>query len=76
MTINPMSTVPKIVPISDIRNHHKRVLELAQESPVVLAQHSRSAAVLVSIEQWDKMATRMAQLEEFMASHSEEHTAN
>lgn len=59
-----MNKLPQIIPISDIRIRHGEVLGKLENGPVILAQRSRPAAVLVSVEEWDKIAQRMSDLEE------------
>lgn len=54
-----METVQQIVPISEMRTDQANVLAKIEKSPVVLAQRSRPRAVLVSIDQWDAMATEL-----------------
>ncbi len=51
-----MEKIQQIVPVTDLRLHHLHVFELLGNGPVVLAQRSRPAAVLVSLEQWDRTA--------------------
>ena len=58
-----MHTVPQIVPVTDMRLRHKSVLTMLNKGPVILAQHSKAAAVLVSIEEWDRRARRLSELE-------------
>jgi PHD/YefM family antitoxin component YafN of YafNO toxin-antitoxin module len=36
---------------------------MLSRGPVILAQHSRAAAVLISIEEWDRRAERLRELE-------------
>jgi prevent-host-death family protein len=50
-----MTTVPQIVPVSELRNKHTQIFGLLRRGPVVLAQRSRPAAVLVSVEQWNEL---------------------
>lgn len=59
-----MIDVPKIVPVSDLRYKHREVFESLDEGPVVLAQRSREAAVLVSVDEWRKIAEQLKQLEQ------------
>jgi prevent-host-death family protein len=51
-----MSKVPAIVPISDLRDDAASVLERMKQSqePVVITQRGRAAAVLVSIEEYER----------------------
>ena len=58
-----MDTVPQIVPVTDMRLRHKAVLDLLHKGPVILAQHSKAAAILVSIDEWDRRARRLGELE-------------
>jgi prevent-host-death family protein len=58
-----MYKINQIVPISDMKVKQPEVLSLLNNGPVVLAQRSRPAAVLVSISQWDKQAEELARLQ-------------
>lgn len=58
--------MPVVVSISELRNHHKKVFTMVEESPILLAQHSRSAAVLVSVKLWDQMVQRMEEMENYV----------
>jgi prevent-host-death family protein len=51
-----MPTMPQVVPVSELRNHHRAVSELLDQGPIMLAQRSKAAAVLVSVEEWDRQA--------------------
>jgi prevent-host-death family protein len=57
-----MDRVQQIVPISDMKLKHAQVLGLLSKGPVVLAQRSKPAAVLVSVAQWDAQADELARL--------------
>jgi prevent-host-death family protein len=57
-----MDRVQQIVPISDMKLKHAAVLSLLKKGPVVLAQRSKPAAVLVSVAQWDRMADEIEEL--------------
>jgi prevent-host-death family protein len=58
-----MHTMPQVVPVSELRNHHRRVFGLLDKGPIILAQRSKAAAVLVSVEEWDRQAKRLQELE-------------
>ena len=58
-----MHTMPQVVPVSELRNHHREVFELLGNGPIILAQRSKAAAVLVSVEEWDRQAKRLQELE-------------
>jgi prevent-host-death family protein len=51
-----MSKVPAIVPISDLRDDAANVLDRLKKSrePVVITQRGRAAAVLVSVEEYER----------------------
>lgn len=51
-----MNKINQIVPISEMKLNQPQVLELLRTGPVVLANRSKAAAVLVSIEEWDATA--------------------
>jgi PHD/YefM family antitoxin component YafN of YafNO toxin-antitoxin module len=57
-----MNAVPQIVPVTDLRLKHVQVFGMLHNGPVVLAQRSRPAAVLVSVEAWDKLAAELKRL--------------
>src|SRR5215203_2872028 len=48
-----MTSIPELLPISELRLHQNEVLRKLKDRPVVLTQHSKAAAVLVSVEQWN-----------------------
>lgn len=48
-----MTIASQIVPITDLRKHHNDILSKLSQGPVILAQRSRAAAVLVSVQEWD-----------------------
>src|SRR5262245_35281355 len=54
-----MESVQQIVPISEMKLHHAEVLARLRNGPVILAQRSRPAAVLVSVEQWDAIVEEL-----------------
>lgn len=50
-----MKTVPRLVPISKLRQIQGEILEKLSEGPVVLTQHGEAAAVLVDPEEWNRL---------------------
>lgn len=56
-----MTKIPKIVPITDLRHDAAAVLKRLQSShqPLVITQRGRAAAVLVSVEDFDKSQHEM-----------------
>jgi PHD/YefM family antitoxin component YafN of YafNO toxin-antitoxin module len=55
--------IPQIEPITTMAKDHKAVLAMLHSGPVILAQRSRPAAVLLSISDYEKMMTRLQHLE-------------
>ena len=51
-----MSKVPSIVPISDLREDAANILDRMKKShePVVITQRGRAAAVMVSVEEYER----------------------
>jgi len=64
-----MAVIPEIVGISDLRLRQGEVLNKLQQGPVVLTQHSRAVAVLVSPEQWNKLVEELEDLQDILAAH-------
>lgn len=56
--------IPELVPISELRLRQSDVLDRLAESPVVLTQHGRAAAVLVNPAQWAEIVERLEFLED------------
>jgi len=56
MEATKMARIPEIVPISDLRQHAAEVLRGVQETrePVVITQRGRAAAVMLSVEEYER----------------------
>ena len=63
-----MSALPKIRPISDMRIHQSEILEDLSKGPVILAQRSHAAAVLVSLDMWNELIERLEDAEDALAA--------
>jgi prevent-host-death family protein len=59
-----MDRVQQIVPISAMKIRPGDVLALLPKGPVVLAQRSKPAAVLVSVKEWDNIAELVEELQD------------
>lgn len=57
-----MEQVQQIEPITQMQKQPNSVLTKLATGPVILAQRSRPAAVLVSVEQWDQIAKELSEL--------------
>jgi len=62
-----MDHVPQIVPISEMKLKQPAVIEKLQTGPVILASRSKATAVLVSVQQWERMITYIEELEDALA---------
>jgi prevent-host-death family protein len=58
-----MQIMPTIVPVSHLRGKHKEVFQQIEQGPILLAQHSKPAAVLVSVADWNAREKQLAVLE-------------
>jgi prevent-host-death family protein len=56
-----MGKVSKIIPISDLRQDAAKVLKMVKNSrePLVITQRGRPAAVLISVEAYDRSERNM-----------------
>lgn len=61
-----MNAVPKLIPISKLRQTQNEILEQLSEGPVVLTQRGEAAVVLVDPEQWNRL---IEELEYWRDSH-------
>ena len=57
---------PQIVPVTDLRMKHVEVFALLDKGPVILAQRSRPAAVLVSTMLWDRLMDRLEEQDDLI----------
>lgn len=58
-----MHPVPQMAPISDLKHRHLEVFKRLKNGPVILANRSQPAAVLVSPERWNAIAEYIDDLE-------------
>ncbi len=58
-----MQKVQQIVPISDMRNAQDAVLAKMDQAPVILAARSKPRAVLVNVDEWNRIATELERLQ-------------
>lgn len=54
-----MNKVMPTAALSDVHLKQKELLQRVSEQPVVLMSRSQPAAVMVSVEEWNQMATAM-----------------
>ena len=54
-----MVKTPQIEPVTSFIKDHKRIIAKLNDGPIFLAQRSRPAAVLVSVDDWDRMVSEL-----------------
>jgi PHD/YefM family antitoxin component YafN of YafNO toxin-antitoxin module len=59
-----VNVVPELVPISEIRKRQNEILIQLQDSPVILTQRGRAAAVMVNPQEWNRLVNKLKDLEE------------
>jgi prevent-host-death family protein len=59
-----VNAVPELVPISEIRKRQNEILIQLKDSPVILTQRGRAAAVMVSPQEWNRLVNKLKDLEE------------
>ncbi|MFN8486203.1 MAG: type II toxin-antitoxin system prevent-host-death family antitoxin [Caldilineaceae bacterium] len=55
VNLQSIRTVPPVRPISSLRQDQNSILNTMDKEPVILSQHGKERAVLVSVEQWNQM---------------------
>ncbi len=63
-----MYPIPKVVPITELRNRQKELLAELQDGPILLTQHSRAAAMLVDPERWNELMGEIEDLTDIVAA--------
>ena len=61
-----MHLVPQVEPISRLQRDHNSVFEQLRNGPVFLTQRSKTTAVMVSAEDWNATAKRLAFFERML----------
>ena len=56
-----MSRLPTIVPVSDLRQDASKVLDIvrAEKGPLIITQHGRAAAVLLSVPEYQEVERQL-----------------
>ena len=64
-----MNRVPAMASISELKNHHLQVVKRLEESgEVIISQHSRPIAVMVTPERWNAIVDRLEDQETMIQS--------
>jgi prevent-host-death family protein len=51
-----MNGIVEVVPISDLRHRQNEIMDQLSKGPVILTQHGRGTAVLLSMQQWQEIS--------------------
>jgi PHD/YefM family antitoxin component YafN of YafNO toxin-antitoxin module len=57
-----MQLAPRVKPVSTLRSQHNDVIKMLKDGPVFLAQRGTLAAAVLSIDEWNQIATELARL--------------
>ena len=63
-----MAAIPEIYGVSDLRTRKSEILRKLHDGPVVLTQHARAVAVLVSPEKWNQLIEEVENLQDALAA--------
>jgi prevent-host-death family protein len=63
-----MLTVPDLIPISELRQRQKDILDGLDREPVVLTQHGVAVAVLVAPRQWNALMAMVEDLDDTVSA--------
>jgi PHD/YefM family antitoxin component YafN of YafNO toxin-antitoxin module len=64
-----MNKVPQMASVADIKHRHLDVFAMLKNGPVLVANRSKPAAVIVSPELWDSMIERLEDAEDLAATY-------
>jgi len=59
-----MNAIPMTIPISDLRARQNEILAALSQEHIVLTQHGRPAAVMVSPREWNQLIAALEDLED------------
>lgn len=62
--------MPKIKPVSDLRNYNKVLEEVAEYSPVYLTKNGRGEYAIIEIDEYEEMTTKIKLLTMLLNSES------
>jgi len=64
-----MNEVPQMVTVAELRHKHLEVFSKLEQGPVVIAQRSKPAAVLVSVKTWNRQVQQLRELQLLLLHH-------
>ncbi len=64
-----MTEVPQMATVAELRHNHLEVFGKLAQGPVVIAQRSKPAAVLVSVETWNRQVKQLRELHLLLLHH-------
>lgn len=66
--------MPKIKPVSDLRNYNKVLEEVAEYSPVFLTKNGRGEYAIIEIDEYEKMTAQIKLLTMLLNSETKGNT--
>ncbi len=64
-----MTEIPQMATVAELRHNHLEVFGKLEQGPVVIAQRSKPAAVLVSVKAWNQQVKQMRELQLLLLHH-------
>jgi prevent-host-death family protein len=64
-----MTAVPQMATVAELRHKHLELFRKLEQGPVVIAQRSKPAAVLVSVEAWNRHVQQLRDLQLLLLHH-------
>lgn len=61
-----MNRLPQMASVTDFRNNYVQLVEQLNDGPVILAQRSKSVAVVISPQMWDLMVDEIEKLRDLV----------
>jgi prevent-host-death family protein len=59
---------PELLPISDLRQRQNEILRRLSNGPIILTQHGRAAAIMVSPDCWRELLTELEDLRDAVSA--------
>jgi prevent-host-death family protein len=64
-----MTEVPQMATVAELRHKHLELFGKLKQGPIVIAQRSKPAAVLVSVEAWNRQVKHLRELQLLLLHH-------
>jgi prevent-host-death family protein len=68
LCLNAAFAFPELLPISDLRQRQNEILLMLGSGPVILTQHGRAAAVMLSPDTWRELLAELEDLRDAVSA--------